>query len=103
MKTGNDNTLISFNGLNIAYQNIFNEEKIEPEKQFLIGKSLIEGKSNINLGLKYIEASAKSGFIDSIIYYVKLLIKGEIIMQNLKLAQEYIENITEVNDDRLYF
>lgn len=83
--------------LNEESQKIVDEANEDPEKQFNIGISLIEGRENFPLntqiGLKFLQKSMENGCIKSIIYYCEMLIKGRIIPQNLekamKIAQKY--------------
>lgn len=83
--------------LNEESQKIIEEANEDPEKQFNIGISLIEGRENFPLntqiGLKFLQKSMENGCIKSIIYYCEMLIKGRIIPQNLekamKIAQKY--------------
>ena len=87
------------------YENLGNENKMlvdsaedgEVEKQFELGKCLIEGKSNFHLdlilSLKYLRESMKNGCKESVIYYIKMLIYGKIIPSNHKKALKLIEKI----------
>ena len=67
----------------------------DKEKLFLLAKNLIEGSDlfiqNCDLGLKYLKFSIKAGNFESIIYYIKMLIKGDIIHDNLDKAKKLIE------------
>ena len=70
-----------FNDLSKECQKIVEESKNDPNKQFYVGQSLIEGKNdfpqNIQLGFQYIFKLNKEKNIDSIIYYVKILLKDK--------------------------
>ena len=64
----------------------------DPEKQFIVGISLIEGREhfpqNTQIGLKYLKESINRGFNKSIVYYCEMLIKGRIIPQDLNKAMK---------------
>ena len=78
MATLDDNMI---NILSKECQKIVEESKNDPNKQFYVGQSLIEGKNdfpqNIQLGFQYIFKLNKEKNIDSIIYYVKILLKDK--------------------------
>ena len=64
----------------------------DPSKQFNIGISLIEGRElfsrNAQIGLKYLKKSIEKDFLESIIYYCEMFIKGKIIPQDLDKARK---------------
>ena len=72
-----------FINLSKKCQKLVMEAETDPKKQFKLAKSLIEGENdfpvNIDLGKQYLERSVLKKFSDAIIYYVKMLIKGEMI------------------------
>ncbi|KAK8897592.1 hypothetical protein M9Y10_015551 [Tritrichomonas musculus] len=63
-----------------------------PSKQFDIGISLIEGREhfpqNTQIGLKYLKKSIEKDFLESIIYYCEMFIKGKIIPQDFDKAKK---------------
>lgn len=71
-------------------QNLIDEAKTDPNKQFLVGKFLIEGKQNFPkklwIGLKYLEESISSGCIDSVIYYCRMYIEGTDVPIDISFA-----------------
>ena len=70
------------------------EAENDSEKQYYIGKYLLESKNyfplNVNLAIKYFERSISGGNTESILCLCKILIKGEIIQQDLKKAKRYL-------------
>lgn len=62
--------------------------KEDHEKQFIIGKSLIECCNffffNLKIGIKYLKESMKNGNKKSIIYYIELLINGNLFHETTK-------------------
>ena len=83
------------------------EANEDAEKQFEVGQFLIEGtnnfKMNTELGIRYIEKSAKSGNIESSIYLARLLIENEIIPQDLERAKSVLENYLDSEDSLVFF
>lgn len=75
-------------------------------KQFEVSKSLLEGENqfpiNIELGKQYLNKSLKNKCIESIIYTVKLLIKENIIQQDLNKAKRILHNNHHIIDSRLF-
>ena len=83
-------------------QKILDDVEDDPEKQFKVGVSLIEGHEhfpqNTQIGLKYLNKSIKNGYLESIVYYCKMLIKGQIIPQDLLKASKLIR--TKLNNEQ---
>ena len=59
------------------------EEKTENDsskEEFEMGRNYFEGNNGYNrdtvLGFEYLKKSAKSGYVDSVIYYCRVLIEG---------------------------
>ena len=75
--------LKEFNELSQRNQNLVEEAEKDSVKQFEVGRFMIEGKNdfpkNIKLGLQYIEYSINQKCVNAIVYYIELLIKGEIL------------------------
>lgn len=96
--------LEEFNKLSKKEQTLIEKAENDNEKQFEVGQYLIEGKHNfpifINLGLRYIENSVNQKCTNAIIYYIKLLIKGKIIPENLSKAKEYLSKLNAIDDSR---
>ena len=67
----------------------------DSDKQFTIAKSLIEGLDyfpfNSQVGIKYLKHSFKSGNIEALIYYCRLLIKGNVVPSNLEKAKKIVQ------------
>lgn len=82
-------------------------EKGEYEFYFIIGRSLIEGLNDfpfdLKIGLDYIKKSIKNGNKESLIYYIKMLIKGKCIPQNLVQATELIDQLNQEEYRSTYF
>ncbi|KAK8839443.1 hypothetical protein M9Y10_031797 [Tritrichomonas musculus] len=98
--------LEEFNKLNKSCQSIVEEARNDAEKEFIIAKSLIEGQNefpkNVEIGLSYLEQANKQKYLDSKIYYIRMLIKGNIVPQNLKKAEIYLSEVNSVKDKRLF-
>ena len=94
--------LKDFNELSKSNQNLVREAENDIEKQFQVGKFLIEGKHdfplNLKLGLQYIEHSVNLKCSNAIIYYINLLIKGEVIPEDLSKASEYLSQLNTTDD-----
>lgn len=71
------------------------DAETDPMIQFIVGKCLIEGENDfpldVQLGLEYLKQSIKNGNIESLVFYIKMLIKGEVIPQNHKKSLKLIE------------
>ncbi|KAK8864991.1 hypothetical protein M9Y10_010519 [Tritrichomonas musculus] len=97
---------LQFNNLTKNYQDLVEKAQTNPEKQFEVGKLLIEGKNgfevNISLGLQYIEESVKNEYLEAIIYYILILIKGKIVQQNFEKAGSYLSKIESGQDKRFF-
>lgn len=69
-------------------QKMVQEAEKDPIKQFEVAKSLLEGKNefpvNISLGMKYLSKFANSSYLESTIYFIQSLIKGNIIPRDLE-------------------
>lgn len=72
------------------------------EKQFIVGKSLIEGRYDFPIdllvGIKYLKKSMNNGNKNSLLYYIDMIIKGTIIPKNIKKAKHMIDD--KFNDDQ---
>ena len=86
-----------FDDLNEENQNLVNRTTSDKENQFIVGKNLIEGlhdfSQNISVGMKYLMKSVSNRCINAICYYIRILIKGELVLQDLEKADEYLQNI----------
>lgn len=95
-----------FYNLPKSCQDLVKEAINDSFKQFLVGQSLIEEKnnfpSNIYLGKKYIELSNQGKCIDSMIYFVQMLIQGEINNEELERASTILSEIEPSQDKRVY-
>ncbi|KAK8886585.1 hypothetical protein M9Y10_042049 [Tritrichomonas musculus] len=83
-------------------QSFVKEAENDPNKQFIVGKYLIQGSDgyphNTQLGIKYLKKSASNGCNASMIYLCKLFIDGEIIPQDLQEAKEILKGINDESD-----
>lgn len=69
---------------------------------FLQAKKLLEN-GDINQGKKYLESSISRGCTDAVNYYCCLLIKGEIIDQNILLAKIFLKRFLKKNDATVFY
>ena len=73
-------------------------EKAEKDstKQFEIGQCLVEGTQNFprntEIAVKYLQSSVDGGCVEAAIYYCRMLIKGDIIEQNLPEAEKILKS-----------
>ena len=90
-----------FKNLGAIQQQIVEESSGDPEKEFKIGKNLIEGiedfPQNSQIGILYLEQSTKEGSIEAAIYYSELLIKGEVIPQDIPKAEKILKKYKKEN------
>ena len=95
-----------FDTLKKPCQELVKEAIRDSSKQFFVGRSLIEGDNDfpvdVNLGLKYLEESIKCKSIDSIIYLTIMLIRGDIIKEDLERANEILSKISPSQDKRIF-
>lgn len=91
-----------FSKLNKKSQTLVKEAENDPEKQFIVGISLIEGHDGFpfdsELGIDYLKRSYKKGCINSLIYYCKLLIKGKIIPKNINKLTKLLDSYLKDNE-----
>ncbi|KAK8837065.1 hypothetical protein M9Y10_037114 [Tritrichomonas musculus] len=106
-----DKTLLfpykEYEKLDDTSKKLVDEAKDDPEKQFLVGISLIEGRENFQrntkIGLKYLKKSIENGFIESIVYYCEMLIKGNLIPQDLNKAMKVTQKMLANNESYCSF
>lgn len=96
-----------FDELNKSCKELFLKAQKDPNLKFFIGKSLIEGINDFpkdtTIGLEYIKQSNSAKILDSQIYYIDMLIKGNIIKQNFDLANKIIiQLLLRTKDSRIY-
>ena len=95
-----------YSELNESCQKQVDEAAKDPEKNFYIGKNLIEGKKgfpvDVEHGIKYLENSNEGGCVDAALYLSQMYIKGELIKQNLIRAKKYLLKYEYSNDSRVY-
>lgn len=91
-----------FHNLKISNQKLVEDSIGDPEKEFIIGQNLIEGKDDFpqktEIGLQYLEHSVKGGSIDGTIYYCRLLIKGDVIPPDIEKASKLIKKLKKSNN-----
>lgn len=96
---------IQFDELSEANQSLVLEAENDGNKQFEVAKYLISGENgfphNINLGIRYVIKSIKHKCIDAKFFYLRQLIKGGLIPQDLQYANDQIFHITKNQDTRL--
>lgn len=97
--------LKKFKALSKECQAMVEEAEDDPEKQFDVGESLIKGINdfplNVEIGIRFIEKSAKNGYLDSIVYYSQLLIDDEIIPQDLEKAKKILNDHPDEDDPKV--
>ena len=75
----------------------------DPEYQFYVGKCLIEKidgfPKNINVGTAYLTRSADNKYLKGLEYYCEMLIKGDIIDQDIQLARNYLKPCLNCNNE----
>ena len=85
---------------------IVQNAETDPEKQFIVGKCLIEYHKdfpyNVELGIYYLELSIKNNYKDSIVYYIRILIKSDVIPQNHKKAKKLLEKYLKDDKSNYY-
>ena len=79
----------------------------DPQEQFVMGRNLIERTSdlpkNIEKGISCLMKSIDKKCFDAIIYYSKMLIKGNIIPKDIERAKSYLKgNLNDSNAMLLY-
>ena len=88
-------------------KNLVNEASTDKFKQFIVGKSLIEGTNQFpfdtTIGMKYLEISASSGCTDSAIYVYKLLTEGKEIPKDINKAKDILYKNLKSNDSRILY
>ncbi|KAK8847297.1 hypothetical protein M9Y10_019884 [Tritrichomonas musculus] len=98
--------LSDFEKLNVKCEKIVNDAQYDIEKQFIVGKRMLEGngdfQQNVSVGLKYIKHSMSKNFLQSIIYYSRMLIKGNIIKKDLEKAKKIIHSISKTKDNQIF-
>lgn len=98
--------LKEFDDLNEICKKIVEEAENDPEKQFLVGTFLIEGKNdfpqNIEIGIKYLERSISKGCLDSVVYLSQILIEGKLIPSDFLRAKKYLSQYLNKDDGRVF-
>ena len=93
----------SFENLAESCKKIVREAEKSRKKKFIVGKNLIEGKSNfpldVQLGIKYLQKSRSEGSNDSRIYLAKMFIDGEIVPNNYEEARKIISEVDSFEED----
>lgn len=96
-----------FDLLDEKSRNLVNEANNNPNQQFLLGKYLIEGeygfRRNIEIAIKYLNYSIDESCIESAVYYSNMLIKGDIILQDIKKALSILSKFLSTNDPNILF
>lgn len=95
-------SIYEINSLSEACKKLVEEAENDPKKQFEVAVSLIEGKNdfqtNIALGKEYLKKSLKSKYPESIIFYIRNLIKGKIIQQDLHKAKRILRENQQIDE-----
>ena len=91
--------------LNEFCQKLVDESDNNPDKQYTVGKYMIEQKKGfehlINYGIKYLERSNDGGCIDAALYLSKMYQEGVLVTKNIKKAKTYLLNYIDEDDARL--
>ena len=95
-----------FNKLDKKCQKLITEANEDRDVQFIVGRSLIRGENefplNIEMGIKYLEKSISNECIDSVLYYSRMLIKGDIIPKDIDKAKKYLQKFFKENNGRIF-
>ena len=95
-------SIYEINSLSEACKKLVEEAENDPKKQFEVAVSLIEAKNdfqtNIALGKEYLKKSLKSKYPESIIFYIRNLIKGKIIQQDLHKAKRILRENQQIDE-----
>ena len=95
-----------FDNLSEVCQDLVCQAVFDRNKQFLVGKSLVEGindfPTNADLGVQYLEKSIENKCKEALIYYAKNLCNGEFISPDFEKAEKIIEKAKNINDLRLF-
>ena len=95
-----------FNNLNETNKKLVEDSAGDINEEFKIGQLLIEWKENfsqnVEVGLLYIEHSAKNGSQDAAIYYSRLLIDGEVIPRDLEKAEKLLNKFKKGNKGTVF-
>lgn len=101
------NTLISledFINLDDDCKLQLKEAESDIDKQFNIAKSFIQNfLVNSSLGIKYLKKSAKGGNSEVTVYFIKMLIKGDIIQQDIEKAEKYLNKRVKKEEVSRFF
>ena len=96
-----------FDRLDKSNQDLVTQALTDPETQLTVGKYLIEGKEsfprNIEIGLKYLKESIACGCLKSVLYYSNMLIKGDIIPQDIESAKRLLFKHLKEDDSMVHF
>ena len=81
---------------------IIEAESGDIEKQLIVGQNLIEGRYDFpidtKIGLDFMKESINKGNKDSLVYYIKMIIKGKVIPQNHQKVVKLLES--KLKDDQ---
>lgn len=87
--------LKDFIHLNYECQELVQEAEENPEKMFFISQCLLEGingfPQNTQLAITYLKNSVDGGFIEAVTFYSNMLIKGNMVPQDLQQAMILLE------------
>lgn len=86
----------------------FPEKRIDRiNDKYKVGRYLIEGlydyPVDTTIGWRFIKNSIKNGCKKSLVYYIKHLIKGKTLPQNMKKARKSIEKLNSKGDEVIYY
>lgn len=75
-------------------QKLVKEADSNVQKQFIVGKSLLEGTEgfpqNTTLASRYLQISIQGGNADSAVYFSRILLEGQILPKNVQKVSEYL-------------
>ncbi|KAK8895154.1 hypothetical protein M9Y10_023596 [Tritrichomonas musculus] len=79
----------------------------DPDKQYELGRYLINGENNfpkdINLGIKYLQSAINAGNIDAAIFYNEMLIAGKKIDCDLEKAKSNLKKYDSLKNNKIIF
>ncbi|KAK8892813.1 hypothetical protein M9Y10_030061 [Tritrichomonas musculus] len=84
-----------FDQLDQSCQQLIENAEDDADCQFKVGQYLMEGKNgfaqNTQLSVSYLKQSSKNGSLNAAVYYSRVLIKGEVIPQDLVQAKKLLK------------
>lgn len=93
--------------LNYECQELVQEAEENPEKMFFISQCLLEGingfPQNTQLAISYLKKSVDGGFIEAVTFYSNMLMKGNMVPQDLQQAMVLLEKYSKECNGDIFF